>query len=242
MRRLPQQPAVQRLSPRGVACDRAGAEQAELRAAQGDHAAAHARASGAVRGLDLRKSHSLYGRYRQARGTAFLAEGDHQSAYEQLRRAFTRDFHPEPVHYHVSLYCLSDLAAAAVRAGQAADARVVLHAAERAMGASRSARLDAVVHRASALLGDPEEAEAHFRVATDPVTARWPFEHALAHLNFGEWLRAVEGPSRHALYSAPPWRSSNGWTPGPGSSAPPPNSARRAWRWYPPRRRKPCPA
>ncbi|WDV56198.1 AAA family ATPase [Streptomyces coeruleorubidus] len=163
--------------------------QATLRAAQGDHAAAHARASGAVRGLDLRKSRSLYVRYRQARGTAFLAEGDHQSAYEQLRRAFTRDFHPEPVHYHVSLYCLSDLAAAAVRAGQAADARVVLHAAERAMGESRSARLDAVVHRASALLGDPDEAESRFRAATDPVTARWPFEHALAHLDFGEWLR-----------------------------------------------------
>ncbi|MFH8496435.1 helix-turn-helix transcriptional regulator [Streptomyces coeruleorubidus] len=45
------------------------------------------------------------------------------------------------------------------------------------------------MHRASALLGDPDEAEAHFRAATDPVTAPWPFEHALAHLNFGEWLR-----------------------------------------------------
>jgi tetratricopeptide (TPR) repeat protein len=140
--------------------------QATLRAAQGDHAAAHARASGSVRGLDLRKSRNLYVRYRRARGTAFLAEGDHQSAYEQLRRAFTRDFHPEPVHYHISLYCLSDLAAAAVRAGQAADARVVLHAAERTMGASRSARLDAIVHRASALLGDPDEAESRFRAAT----------------------------------------------------------------------------
>ncbi|MEU0250517.1 hypothetical protein ABZ192_40725 [Streptomyces sp. NPDC006235] len=154
--------------------------QATLRAAQGDHAAAHAGASGAVRGLDLRKSRNLYVRYRQARGTAFLAESDHQSAYEQLRQVFTRDFHTEPVHYHVSLYCLSDLAAAAVRAGQVADARVVLHAAERAMGASRSVRLDAIVHRASALLGDADEAESHFRAATDPVTARWPFEHALA--------------------------------------------------------------
>ncbi|MFF9803908.1 hypothetical protein ACF1G5_02055 [Streptomyces coeruleorubidus] len=55
-----------------------------------------------------------------------------------------------------------------------ADARVVPHAAERAMGVSRSVRPDAVVHRATALLGDPYEAEAHFRAATAPVTARRP--------------------------------------------------------------------
>lgn len=163
--------------------------QATLRAARGDHAGARAQADAAVRGRDLRKSRSLYVRHRHALGMAALAEGDHTAAYEQFRQAFTRDFHPAPVHYHASPYCLADLAAAAVRAGQADDARTVLRAAEATLGESRSARLEAIVHRASALLSDPDDAETHFRTAVDLAGARWPFEHALTHLDFGEWLR-----------------------------------------------------
>ncbi|MCX5345028.1 ATP-binding protein [Streptomyces atratus] len=163
--------------------------QATLRAARGGHAGARAQADEAVHGRDLRKSRSLYVRHRHALGMAALAEGDHKTAYEQFRQAFTRDFHPAPVHYHASPYCLADLAAAAVRAGQADDARTVLRAAEGTLGESRSARLEAIVHRASALLSDPDDAETHFRTAADPAGARWPFEHALAHLDFGEWLR-----------------------------------------------------
>ncbi|MER5183099.1 AAA family ATPase [Streptomyces sp. NPDC002896] len=164
--------------------------QATLRAARGDHAGARAQVDDAVRGLDLRKSRSLYVRYRHALGMAALAEGDHTTAYEQLRRAFTPDSHPAPVHYHASLYHLADLAAAAVRAGQTDDARTVLRAAEKTLDESRSARLDAVIHRASALLSDPDDAEPHFRAALgDPANARWPFEYALAHLDFAEWLR-----------------------------------------------------
>lgn len=164
--------------------------QATLRAAGGDHAAARAQANDAVRGIDLRKSRSLYVRYRHALGMAALAEGDYNAAYEQLRRVFTQDFHPAPVHYHASYYYLADLAAAAVRAGRADDARAVLRAAEKTLGMSRSARLDAIVHRASALLSGPDDAEAHFRAAiTGSANVRWPFEYALAHLDFGEWLR-----------------------------------------------------
>ncbi|MEW2485554.1 LuxR C-terminal-related transcriptional regulator [Streptomyces sp. NPDC048411] len=164
--------------------------RATLLAARGDHEAARAQAGDAVRGVDLLDSRSLYVRHCQALGTAAVAEGDHKAAYEHFRRMFTQDFHPAPVHYHASLYHLADLAAAAVRAGQADDARSVLRAAETTLGASRSARLDAIVHRASALLSDPEDAEPHFRAAlADPACLRWPFEHALAQLDFGEWLR-----------------------------------------------------
>ncbi|MGW1029614.1 AAA family ATPase [Streptomyces sp. NPDC002577] len=164
--------------------------QATLRAARGDHTGARTQADDAVRGRDLRKSRSLYVRYRHALGLAALAEGDHTTAYEQLRRVFTRDPHPAPVHYHASLYYLADLAAAAVRAGQTDDARTVLHAAEKSLDESRSARLDAVMQRASALLSDPDDAEPRFRAALgDPGNARWPFEYACAHLDFAEWLR-----------------------------------------------------
>ncbi|MET9435729.1 AAA family ATPase [Streptomyces sp. NPDC006551] len=164
--------------------------QATLLAARGDHAGARAQAADAVRGRDLRKSRSLYVRHCHALAMAALAEGDHRTAYEHLRRAFTRDFHPAPVHHHASVYHLADLAAAAVRAGQADDARAVLRATEGTLSAPRSARLDAIVHRAWALLSEPDDAESHFRAAlADPAGARWPFEHALVHLDFGEWLR-----------------------------------------------------
>ncbi|MFI6057723.1 LuxR C-terminal-related transcriptional regulator [Streptomyces sp. NPDC051286] len=164
--------------------------RATLRAARGDQEAARAQAGDAVRGIDLLDSRSLYVRYCQALGTAALAEGDHKAAYEHFRRMFTEDFHPAPVHYHASLYHLADLAAAAVRAGRADDARSVLRAAETTLGESRSARLDTIVHRTSALLSDPEDAEPHFRAAlADPDCLRLAFEHALAQLDFGEWLR-----------------------------------------------------
>ncbi|MFC8516536.1 AAA family ATPase [Streptomyces sp. NPDC057257] len=164
--------------------------QATLLAARGDHAGARAQAEDAVRGRDLRKSRSLYVRHRHALTLAALAQSDHDSAYGHLRRTFTDDARPAPVHYHASLYHLADLAAAAVRTGQTDDARTVLRAAEGTLEEHRSARLAAIVHRARALLGDPDDAEHHFRAAVeDPAAARWPFEHALARLDFAEWLR-----------------------------------------------------
>ncbi|MFD9789845.1 ATP-binding protein [Streptomyces sp. NPDC059070] len=164
--------------------------QAALRAVRGDHAGARAQAAEAVRGVDLRGSRSLYVRHCHTLGLAALAEGDHEAAYEHLRRVFTQDVPAAPVHRHASPYLLADLAAAAVRADRVADARAVLAAAEESVGPLRSARLDAVVHRARALLSEPDDAEPHFRAAlADPAGARWPFEHALVQLDFGEWLR-----------------------------------------------------
>lgn len=164
--------------------------QATLRALRGDHATARAQALEAVRGVDLRRSLSLQVRHRHALGMAAFVAGDHADAYEQLRATFTRDFRPAPVHYHASVYCLGDLAAAAVRAGRREDARTVVEAVEHSLEPDRSPRLAAVLHRAAALLSDTEDAEQHFRAAlADPATDCWPFEKALTHLDFGEWLR-----------------------------------------------------
>ncbi|MFF0479217.1 AAA family ATPase [Streptomyces sp. NPDC004284] len=164
--------------------------QATLRAVRGDHTGARERAAEAVRGIELGKSRSLYVRHCQALGMAALAEGDHKAAYEHLRRVFTQDSPPAPVHHHASLHYLADLAAAAVRAGRTDDARAVLRAAEDILEAPRSVRLDAIVHRATALLSPPDDAEPHFLAAlADPAGAQWPFEHALAQLDFAEWLR-----------------------------------------------------
>ncbi|MFF8727004.1 AAA family ATPase [Streptomyces sp. NPDC015171] len=163
--------------------------RATLCALQGEHAAARSQAMDAVRGADLRRSLSLQVRHRHALGMAAYVAGDHADAYEQLRAAFTRDFRPAPVHYHASVYLLGDLAAAAVRAGRADDARTVVDAVEQGLPSGRSPRLAAVLHRAAALLSDTGD-EEHFRAAlADSVTDCWPFEKALARLDFGEWLR-----------------------------------------------------
>jgi DNA-binding NarL/FixJ family response regulator len=67
---------------------------------------------------------------------------------------------------------------------------MVLKAAEESLGTVRSPRLDSIVNRAAALLSDSDEAESLFlAAAADPAGARWPFEYALAQLDFGEWLR-----------------------------------------------------
>ncbi|MET9423507.1 LuxR family transcriptional regulator [Streptomyces sp. NPDC006540] len=164
--------------------------QATLRAVRGDHTGARERAAEAVRGIELSRSRSLYVRHCQALGMAALSEGDHGTAYEHLRRVFTQDSPPVPVHHHASPYYLADLAAAAVRVGRVDDARAVLRAVEDHLGTPRSSRLDAIVHRATALLSRPDDAEPHFLSAlADPVGARWPFERALTQLDFAEWLR-----------------------------------------------------
>ncbi|MFF3783900.1 ATP-binding protein [Streptomyces sp. NPDC001933] len=164
--------------------------QATLRALRGDHATARTQALEAVRGVDLRRSLSLQVRHRHALGMAAFVAGDHADAYEQLRATFTRDFRPVPVHYHASVYHLGDLAAAAVRAGRREDARTVVEAVEHSLEPDRSPRLAAILHRAAALLSDTEDAERRFRASlADPATDCWPFEKALTHLDFGEWLR-----------------------------------------------------
>ncbi|MFJ9559333.1 ATP-binding protein [Streptomyces fuscichromogenes] len=168
----------------------AGVLRATLCALQGDPAAARTRATQAVRGVDLRGSLSLQVRHRHAMGMAAFVDGDHEDAYGQLRAAFTRDLRPAPVHYHASLYLLGDLAAAAVRAGRADDARTVVDAVAQDLKPDPSPRLEAVLRRATALLTDTDDAEQHFRAAfADPATDCWPFEKALAQLDFGEWLR-----------------------------------------------------
>ncbi|MBU3863119.1 LuxR family transcriptional regulator [Streptomyces sp. 4503] len=164
--------------------------RATLRALEGDHVAARTQAMRAVHGVDLRNSLNLQVRHRHAMGMAAFVAGDHADAYEQLRATFTHDFRPAPVHYHASLYYLGDLAAAAVRAERADDARTVVDAVERYLKPAPSPRLAAVLHRAAALLTDTDDAERHFRAALDdPATDCWPFEKALARLDFGEWLR-----------------------------------------------------
>ncbi|WP_053800811.1 helix-turn-helix transcriptional regulator [Streptomyces rimosus] len=169
-----------------VAC--AAAVDATVLAYQGDAAAARARAEDALALIDPLESRSVAVYARRALGAASAAEGAYESAYGQLRMAFTAD--GAPLHYHASYPSLADLAAAAVRTGHHKEAAQIVERAARALAGNASPRLRALISRARGLLADPEDAEPHFRAAlADPVLENWPFERAQTLLDFAEWLR-----------------------------------------------------
>ncbi|MFE2665419.1 helix-turn-helix transcriptional regulator [Streptomyces mirabilis] len=165
--------------------------RATLLALRGDTEEARAAVQRAVHGIDLPNCRSLQARTHYALGAAALAEGDHAAAYDRFRAVYTRQPEPAPLHFHASDYYLADLVAAAVRTGRAEDARLVLDTARRRLAEGEtSARLTAIVHRAEALLAEPDDAERHFTAAlADPAGDQWPFERAQVRLDYAEWLR-----------------------------------------------------
>ncbi|WP_435223900.1 helix-turn-helix transcriptional regulator [Streptomyces sp. Tue6028] len=179
--------------------------RATLLALSGDTEAARATVQRAVHGIDLPHCRSLQVRAHYALGAAALAEGDHAAAYDRFRAVYTQDPQPAPLHFHASDYYLGDLAAAAVRTGRTEDARLVLDATlTRLAEGEVSPRLDAIVHRARALLAEPDDAERHFVAAlADPAGDRWPFERAQVRLDYAEWLRRRRRASAaRPLYTA----------------------------------------
>ncbi|MFD9278866.1 AAA family ATPase [Streptomyces mirabilis] len=165
--------------------------RATLLALRGDTEEARAAVQRAVHGIDLPNCRSLQVRTHYALGAAALAEGDHAAAYDRFRAVYTRQPEPAPLHFHASDYYLADLVAAAVRTGRAEDARLVLDTVRRRLAEGEtSARLSAIVHRAEALLAEPDDAERHFTAAlADPAGDQWPFERAQVRLDYAEWLR-----------------------------------------------------
>ncbi|MFJ2771064.1 AAA family ATPase [Streptomyces sp. NPDC087300] len=211
-----------------VAC--AAAVEAMVLAHQGDTAAARERATTALALIDPLESRSVAVYARRALGAAALADGAHDTAYDQLRKVFTAD--GAPVHYHASYPALADLAAAAVRSGHREEALTIVERAARTLAENASPRLRALIERARGLLADAKndedprapntpqgsgDAESHFRAAlADPVLVHWPFEYAQVLLDLAEWLRRrrriaeARGPLAEALeifqrLGAHPW-------------------------------------
>jgi DNA-binding CsgD family transcriptional regulator len=169
-----------------VAC--AAAVDAMVLALQGDVLGARAQAARAIALVDPLESRSVLVYVRRALAAAASAEGDHDTAYHQLRTTFAAD--NKPLHYHASYAVLADLAAAAVRSGHRQEVAEIVESATQDLGEGVSPRLRALLHRARGLLADPGSAEPHFRAALDdPFTEHWPFERAQASLDLAEWLR-----------------------------------------------------
>ena len=138
-----------------------------------------------------------------SRAHALLALRDHEAAYVQLRALF--DVTGAPLHPHVSIRALGDLASAAVRVGRGAQVRDIVHLAAELVGAAPGERMGRVVARAQALVGDDAAAGPLFvRAVSEPGAELWPLEWANAQLDYGSWLRRHRrmADARDALRSA----------------------------------------
>ncbi|WP_435240529.1 AAA family ATPase [Streptomyces cucumeris] len=153
----------------------------------GQTAEARDGAGAALSLIDPHRSRAVAVRARWALGTAAVADGDQMSAYEHFRLLFTAD--GDPVHYACSLPVIAELAAAAVRTGNGAEAAVIVERTAARVADDPSPRLRILLHRARALL-EPDRAEPHFDAAlSDPAGVQWPFERAQILLDHAEWLR-----------------------------------------------------
>ncbi|AKS35892.1 helix-turn-helix domain-containing protein [Mycolicibacterium goodii] len=163
--------------------------RASVLALRGQAASAIDLATDASALIDPMAQTMLHVRTQWVLGAAAVADGDHDSAFDHFRSAFTAE--GEPVHFHASYAVLADFAAAAARTGRSGEVALLLDAARRALDGNTSPRLASLLYRAAALsAGDEAGAERNFRAALEmDGVERWPFEHAQVQLDYAEWLR-----------------------------------------------------
>jgi ATP/maltotriose-dependent transcriptional regulator MalT len=155
---------------------------------RGQHDQAMPLLAGELAAVGADEYRSVAARARHAAGIAALADGDHLTAYAQLRQLFGAD--GMPLHQHVPYLAIADFAAAAVRAGRRVEAQTLVENALTLAGPEPGVRLDQLAARARGLLAPPADAEIHFaKGLSDPDGETWPFERAQLRLDYGEWLR-----------------------------------------------------
>ncbi|HEY0933362.1 MAG TPA: AAA family ATPase [Trebonia sp.] len=158
-----------------------------VRAMRGDAAEARRYAGYALAG-DPEQNRAVTARVRHTLGLAAMGEGDYAAAFAQLGELFTED--GQPLHFHLSYLALADVAAAAARTGAAAECQSRLETWLAHLDGPPTPRVTQLTARARGLLASPDRAEPYFAEAlADPAGGEWPFERALLHLDYGEWLR-----------------------------------------------------
>ncbi|MCX4437873.1 helix-turn-helix transcriptional regulator [Streptomyces mirabilis] len=162
-----------------------------LRALRGEPAGIPADPSWTAVGLE--ENRATHARLLRAAGTVAAAAGDFDGAFRHFRSLFAED--GTPLHYFMSLRSIADFAAAAQRTGRQEEATRILAVVRAALGPRPSTRMILLMHHASALTGDPKDAEHHFRLATvNPAGDQWPLARAQARLHYAQWLRRRRRP------------------------------------------------
>ncbi|BAL88388.1 putative LuxR-family transcriptional regulator [Actinoplanes missouriensis 431] len=179
--------------------------RAQLHALRGENEQALTLARQTWQQLDLRANLPAHVRLLRAAGLASIGNGDHDDGYRYLRSMF--DVNGRPLHPYLSSRCVADFVVAAVRCGRDEQARMVVDRVRETAGPQPGARMSILLHLSEAMLAGPDRAEEHFRLAAyDPAGPEWPYEHAVAHLHYGFWLRRHRSPREakallaHAAY------------------------------------------
>ncbi|MFE5297826.1 helix-turn-helix transcriptional regulator [Streptomyces sp. NPDC056632] len=153
--------------------------------------------------VNLEENTATHARLLRAAGTAAAAAGDYDGALRHFRQLFHQD--GTPLHYFLSHGSIADLAAVAQRTGHQKEVEPVVAAVREALGPHPTTRMMLLLHHASALVGDPAQAEHHFRLAlVNPSGDQWPLARAQARLHYAQWLRRRRRPleARPLLASA----------------------------------------
>lgn len=160
--------------------------QAMLAAVRGDSVSADRLMNAVQQGCLSTGARGLLGPAQHARGVAALSRGQHDDAYEQLRRIYE----PTDPAYHRVVGCCAagDMAEAAVRTGNVDEARWLIASLEQLPALTPYPWFQSSLKHARALLADDHEAEDRFTEAV-AWSKTMPFTRARLLLALGEWLR-----------------------------------------------------
>ncbi|BAL89148.1 putative LuxR-family transcriptional regulator [Actinoplanes missouriensis 431] len=151
-------------------------------ALRGEPAEAARRITDSARYADHRPYALITSRARWAGGLLALDAGRPDDAWRELRHV--------AAHPVTALWAVADLAEAGARSGNTGAAREHVTAAEEQAAAFGSAHLDALVHRAAAVLAPEADAEERHLLSIGSARhAGNAFEVARGELVYGEWLR-----------------------------------------------------
>jgi DNA-binding CsgD family transcriptional regulator len=161
--------------------------RAVVAAWRGETTPARSELTAALEALDFHDNRLHSARAHHVLGLINLVDGNDLAAYGHLAELFTDS--GAPLHPHVSFRALADYAEAAARAGMVDDARRRFSAALDHLSPPHSARVDQLVHHASALLGIGDIGDTVARTLADAAGEQWPFERARLRLTYSGWLR-----------------------------------------------------
>ncbi|WP_162249783.1 MULTISPECIES: helix-turn-helix transcriptional regulator [unclassified Nocardioides] len=168
---------------------------ARVTAVVGSPEAARVEAEAILRALDVDECAALEANLIVTLARAAFAAGDLAGSARHARALFRAD--GRPLHPHVCLRALGEVAQVAVRAGERDAVAVIVERARARLEGTADVRFELILQRALAALAEGDEAEAFHAMATShPQAATWPFELAHAELGYGTWLRRQRRPAQ----------------------------------------------
>jgi DNA-binding CsgD family transcriptional regulator len=169
-----------------------------MAALHGDNAAAQAAAGEGELAADGRRLNDLLCCVQLARGIGLSTAGEHDAAYQELRRMFD----PGDAAFHATerFHGVSFLADAALHAGRAAEARQIIGALESEARITTSATLHRHLGYARALLASDDAADELYQEVLSSDLVRWPWLRARTDLAYGSWLRRQRRPAESRKY------------------------------------------